>query len=110
VGLHRDEVFGPVLSVGAGGVWVEVEADVARCHLPASRKQIERALDQTRIARRLASHRGLPARDRAALVDAVLRIAALFTALGDDVQSLEVNPLVVLDEGRGVVALDAVIE
>jgi succinyl-CoA synthetase beta subunit len=40
----------------------------------------------------------------------VLRIAALFTALGDDVQSLEVNPLVVLDEGRGVVALDAVIE
>ncbi len=110
VGLHRDEVFGPVLSVGAGGVWVEVEADVARCHLPASRKQIERALDQTRIARRLASHRGLPARDRVALVDAVQRIAALFTALGDGVQSLEVNPLVVLDEGRGVVALDAVIE
>ncbi len=110
VGLHRDEVFGPVLSVGAGGVWVEVEADVARCHLPASLQQIEHALDQTRIARRLASHRGLPARDRAALVDAVQRIAALFTALGDGVQSLEVNPLVVLDAGRGVVALDAVIE
>lgn len=110
VGLHRDEVFGPVLSVGAGGVWVEVDADVARCHLPASRQQIEHALDQTRIARRLASHRGLPARDRAALVDAVQRIAALFTALGDGVQSLEVNPLVVLDAGRGVVALDAVIE
>ncbi|MDF8365156.1 acetate--CoA ligase family protein [Achromobacter anxifer] len=110
VGLHRDEVFGPVLSVGAGGVWVEVDADVARCHLPASRQQIEHALDQTRIARRLASHRGLPARDRAALVDAVQRIAALFTALGDGVQSLEVNPLVVLNAGRGVVALDAVIE
>ncbi len=110
VGLHRDEVFGPVLSVGAGGVWVEVDADVARCHLPASLQQIEHALDQTRIARRLASHRGLPARDRAALVDAVQRIAALFTALGDGVQSLEVNPLVVLDAGRGVVALDAVIE
>ncbi|WP_258129999.1 acetate--CoA ligase family protein [Achromobacter anxifer] len=110
VGLHRDEVFGPVLSVGAGGVWVEVDADVARCHLPASRQQIEHALDQTRIARRLASHRGLPARDRTALVDAVQRIAALFTALGDGVQSLEVNPLVVLDAGRGVVALDAVIE
>lgn len=110
VGIHRDAVFGPVLSVGAGGVWVEVEADVARCHLPAHRAQLERALDKTRIARRLASHRGLPARDRGALLGAMQRIAALFHALGDGVQSLEVNPLVVLDDGSGVVALDAVIE
>ncbi|WP_404300549.1 acetate--CoA ligase family protein [Alicycliphilus denitrificans] len=110
VGIHRDAVFGPVLTVGAGGVWVEVEADVARCHLPAGRAVLERALDRTRIARRLASHRGLPARDRAALLDAMQRIAALFLALGDSVQSLEVNPLVVLNDGQGVVALDAVIE
>ncbi|WP_423459568.1 acetate--CoA ligase family protein [Ottowia sp. VDI28] len=110
VGIHRDEVFGPVLSVGAGGVWVEVEADVARCHLPASRRVLERALDQTRVAKRLASHRGMPARDRTALVDAMQRIAALFLALGEQVQSLEVNPLVVLDDRQGVVALDAVIE
>lgn len=110
VGIHRDAVFGPVLSVGAGGVWVEVEADVARCHLPASRAVLERALDKTRMAQRLASHRGLPARDRAALLDAMQRMATLFLALGDGVQSLEVNPLVVLDDGQGVVALDAVFE
>ncbi|MET4579142.1 acetate--CoA ligase family protein [Ottowia thiooxydans] len=110
VGIHRDEIFGPVLSVGAGGVWVEVDADVARCHLPASRAVLERALLQTRIARRLDSHRGLPARDREALLDAMQRLAQLFLELGVHVQSLEVNPLVVLDEGQGVVALDAVIE
>lgn len=110
VGIHRDAVFGPVLSVGAGGVWVEVEADVARCHLPAGRAVLERALDKTRIAQRLASHRGLPARDRTALLDAMQRMAALFLALGDGVQSLEVNPLVVLNDGQGVVALDAVFE
>ena len=110
VGIHRDAVFGPVLTVGAGGVWVEVEADVARCHLPAGRDVLERALDRTRIAKRLVSHRGQPARDRAALVDAMQRLAALFLALGDGVQSLEVNPLVVLNDGQGVVALDAVIE
>ncbi len=110
VGVHRDAVFGPVLTIGSGGVWVEVDADVARCHLPAGRTRIDEALGKTRIARRLASHRGLPARDRVSLVDAVQRIAALFAALGDGVQSLEVNPLVVLDAGRGVVALDAVIE
>lgn len=109
VGIHRDAVFGPVLSVGAGGLWVEVEADVARCHLPAGRAVLERALDKTRIARRLASHRGLPARDRAALLDAMQHMAALFLGLGEHVQSLEVNPLVVLGNGQGVVALDAVI-
>lgn len=111
VGIHRDEVFGPVLSVGAGGIWVEVDSDVARCHLPASRAMLARTLDQTRIAKRLASHRGMQARDREALIDAMQRIVALFTAMEDQaVQSLEVNPLVVLDAGKGVVALDAVIE
>ncbi len=110
VGIHRDEVFGPVLSVGAGGIWVEVEADVARCHLPASRATLERTLHQTRIAKRLTSHRGFPARDRDALIDAMQGIAALFCTLGEQVQSLEVNPLVVLNAGAGVVALDAVIE
>lgn len=110
VGIHRDAVFGPVLTVGAGGVWVEVEADVARCHLPADTAVLERALDATRVTRRLASHRGLPPRDRTALLDAMRRLAALFLAMGSDVQSLEVNPLVVLNEGKGVVALDAAIE
>jgi len=110
VGIHRDEIFGPVLTVGAGGIWVEVDSDVARCHLPASRTTLERTLGQTRISRRLQSHRGMNARDRSALIDAMQHISALFESLGDQVQSLEVNPLVVLDAGKGVVALDAVIE
>jgi acyl-CoA synthetase (NDP forming) len=110
VGIHRDAVFGPILSIGAGGVWVEIEADVARCRLPVDRALLEYILDSTRVARRLASHRGLPARDRSALLDAMQRLAVLFLSLGDRVQSLEVNPLVVLDNGHGVVALDAVIE
>ncbi|MGH8813921.1 MAG: acetate--CoA ligase family protein, partial [Advenella sp.] len=91
-------------------VWVEVEADVARCRLPADRALLEHILNSTRVARRLASYRGLPARDRSALLDAMQRLAALFVNLGDQVQSLEVNPLVVLNNGHGVVALDAVIE
>src|SRR5690606_3223616 len=77
VGIHRDVVFGPILSIGAGGVWVEVEADVARCRLPADRTLLEDILDSTRIARRLASYRGLPARDRSALLDAVQNLVAL---------------------------------
>ncbi|ETF04444.1 acyl-CoA synthetase [Advenella kashmirensis W13003] len=110
VGIHRDAVFGPILTIGAGGVWVEIEADVARCHLPASRSQIEQVFDTTRVAKRLSSYRGMPARDRGALLDATQRLALLFLSLGDRAQSLEVNPLVVLNNGQGVVALDAVFE
>jgi len=110
VGVHRDAVFGPMLSVGAGGIWVEIEADVARCHLPANRAVLADTLARTRVAKRLPAHRGLPARDQSALVDAMQCIAQLFLALGDDVRSLEVNPLLILNDGKGVVALDAAIE
>lgn len=109
VGVHRDAVFGPILSFGAGGVEVELVADVARCRLPADRATIEAMIGETRIARLLPAFRGRPARDRAALIDAIEGVAALFLALGPAVTALEINPLVVLDAGRGVVALDGVI-
>ncbi|MFW7346811.1 MAG: acetate--CoA ligase family protein [Pigmentiphaga sp.] len=109
VGVHRDAVFGPMLSFGAGGVAVEIVADVARCRLPADRPAIEAMVDQTRVARLLPAHRGRPAYDRNALVDAIERTAALFLSLGDGVEALEINPLLVLEQGQGAVALDGVI-
>jgi len=109
VGVHRDAVFGPMLSFGAGGVAVEIMADVARCRLPADRRAIEAMVDETRVARLLAAHRGRPAFDRAALIDAIEKTAALFLSLGDGAQALEINPLLVLEQGQGAVALDGVI-
>lgn len=109
VGIHRDPVFGPILSFGAGGIAVEILADVARCRLPADRRTFEAIVNDTRVGKLLAPHRGRPGHDRDALLDAIEKTASLFLSLGDGVQALEINPLTVLEQGKGVVALDGVI-
>jgi acetate---CoA ligase (ADP-forming) len=104
VGVEPDPVFGPVLTVGAGGVLTEVMRDVAHLVLPADRAEIRAALLGLRCAPLLTGHRGAPRADLDALVAVVARIAEV--AL--DTVSLEVNPLIVTAEG--VWACDALIQ
>lgn len=108
VGVHRDPQFGTALTVGAGGVLVEVARDAATLLLPASREEIEEALRSLGIWPLLAGFRGRAAGDVPALVSAVAGIAEY--ARRNDVVELDVNPLLVLPEGRGAVAVDALIK
>jgi acyl-CoA synthetase (NDP forming) len=103
VGVEPDPVFGPVLTVGAGGVITELMRDVAHLVPPADRAEIRAALLSLRCAPLLTGHRGAPGADLDALVAAVARIAEV--AL--DTVSLEINPLIVTAEG--VWACDALI-
>jgi acetyl-CoA synthetase len=109
IGATRDPQFGPTLTVGAGGVLVELLADAATLLLPATRAEVERALDGLRIARLLSGYRGNLPGDRAAAVDALLAVAAFAQAHANRLVELDVNPLIVLPEGRGAVAADALI-
>jgi hypothetical protein len=89
-------------------VSVELLEDVAFRLPPLDADEVDRMLAETRAARLLAAHRGRPAADLPALRRAVLAIAALAVAdLG--VEQVDVNPLLVLDDGRGALAVDAVI-
>ena len=107
VGAVRDPKWGMVLAVGLGGVWVEVLKDTTLHVLPVSRDQVKDGLQSLRAAQLLAGARGTEAADLDAVVDAVMRIADVVQRLGDDLESLEVNPLVV--RGSEVEALDALI-
>ena len=108
VGVHRDPQFGTALTIGAGGVLVEVARDAATLLLPTSREEIEEALRSLGIWPLLAGFRGRAAGDVSALVNAVAGIAEY--ARRNDVIELDVNPLLVLPEGRGAVAVDALIK
>lgn len=108
VGLRRDPQFGLALTVGAGGVLVEVARDAATLLLPVSRDEIEEALRSLGIWPLLAGFRGRAAGDVSAVVDAVAGIAEY--ARRNDVHELDVNPLLVLPEGRGAVAVDALVK
>ncbi len=105
VGVVRDEQFGPLVMFGAGGIEVEASRDVAFALAPLSRREAEGLVDSTWAGRRLRGYRSAPPADREAVVQAVMRLAQLAVDV-PDVAELEVNPLRVLPEGRGALALD----
>ncbi|MQA95216.1 MAG: CoA-binding protein [Streptosporangiales bacterium] len=107
VGVVRDASWGLTLAVGLGGVWVEVLKDTALRLLPVDAAEVRRALDELRGVDLLRGARGSRAADLDAVADVVARIGALAAGLGDRLESLEINPLLV--RGSEVEALDTLI-
>ncbi|WKX72085.1 acetate--CoA ligase family protein [Streptomyces sp. XD-27] len=107
VGVSHDSLFGPTVTVGLGGVLVEVLNDVAVRVPPFGEDQARAMLGELRGHALLGGVRGAPPADVDALVEVVLRIQRMALELGDDLAELDVNPLMVLPRGQGAVALDA---
>jgi acyl-CoA synthetase (NDP forming) len=109
VGVTRDPVLGLKLTIGAGGVLTELLDDAATLILPARRSEIKRAIRRLRIAKIIDGWRGKPAGDFDALVDLVEHVAAFAVAHADSLSELDLNPVLVRPEGRGAVAVDALV-
>ena len=109
VGVAHDEQFGPYLVIGGGGVLVELMKDSASLLLPVTREQVRQALGGLQCAPLLNCFRGCPPADLNAAADVVLAIAAMVEKDPTAVVELDVNPLMVLAEGQGAVAADALI-
>jgi acetate---CoA ligase (ADP-forming) len=107
VGVLRDPMWGPVLAVAVGGIFVEVLQDSALAPLPVTPAQARRMLGTLRGRALLGGARGGPPADLAALSAVIARIGDLAVALGEELESLEVNPLWV--DGATIEALDAVV-
>ncbi len=109
VGLHRDPELGLMLTLGSGGVLVELLGDSITLLLPAGEAEVRDALAELRCAPLLAGHRGQPAADIDAAVSAILGVANFALEHQTRLQELDINPLAVLEKGRGAVALDALV-
>ncbi|MEV0593796.1 acetate--CoA ligase family protein [Nonomuraea cavernae] len=107
VGVVRDPGWGLTLAVGLGGVWVEALRDTALRILPVDAADVRDALTELRGAALLRGARGTEPADLDAVADVVARVAGFAGTLGDDLESLEINPLLVT--GSRVEALDALI-
>ena len=107
VGIGRDPQFGLFMTLGAGGIFVELLRQVEQVLLPASRTEIEAALARLPLYGVLAGYRGRAGCDMPALVDAIEAIAAFAITHGDRLEELDVNPLLALP--KGAVAVDALI-
>ena len=110
LGIVQDESFGPALVLGSGGVLVELVKDSVLRLPPLTRAEAGDMVDQIRGSKLLKGFRGRPAADIDALMDALIALSNLATDLGDQVSALEINPLMVLPEGRGVRAVDVLCE
>ena len=104
LGGKQDPSFGPVVMFGLGGVHVEVFDDVAFRVAPLTRFDAQEMIDEVKASRLLEGARGAPPADREGLIEAILSISRLM-ATNPHVVELDVNPLLVLEEGA--VAVDA---
>ena len=105
VGAARDEQFGALMMLGAGGIHVEGLRDVAFGLAPLSREEAEAMVDATFAGRKLRGYRNVPPADRQAAIDALLRLAQ-FAADFPQVEEVEINPLRVQLQSQGAVAVD----
>lgn len=109
IGAHRDSFFGPLVVVGDGGKYVEAMPDVALLLPPFTTEDVVRALQGLHCGKVLGGVRGEPAMDLDAMADAAVKVAAL-VAGNDKILSLDMNPLMLSEAGRGYTIVDAVIE
>lgn len=112
VGMKRDLVFGPVVVVSAGGIFVDLLGDAAQLRLPPfGRDEAESMLAASPVAEKmLKGFRGRPAADRSALVALIHDFAAFVTRLDSSVEAIDLNPVIVLPAGEGVRIVDASFE
>jgi len=109
IGVARDEQFGPYLLIGGGGILVELMKDSTSLLLPTTRQQALHALGQLKCAPLLNGYRGRPPADLNAVADIILAVAAMVENDPSAIMELDINPLMVLPEGQGAVAADALI-
>ena len=107
VGSFRDPHFGPVLLFGMGGTFVELYQDVALRVCPVIEGDVRRMVEEVKGVKLLRGFRGRPLADIDALVDVMLKVSSMATALQDSLVELDINPLLVLPQGQGVKVLDA---
>lgn len=109
IGVSRDPVFGPAVMFGLGGVHVEVLKDVTFRLAPFGRDEARRMIGEIRGRALLAGVRGAPASDVDALVEVLMRVSEFAAAHADDIETIDLNPVIAWPKGEGVAALDALV-
>ena len=109
VGVSREDPFGPAVMFGLGGIFVEILKDVAVRILPVSKKDVDDMIGQIQGVGMLQGARGRKPSDLAALAEVLLKTACLADELKGEIAELDINPLIILEDGRGVKAVDALV-
>lgn len=105
IGMNRDPQFGPLVTFGLGGIYVETLKDVTFRVAPFSRLEAEEMLNEIQAHALLDGIRGKKPVDKEILIDTILRVGQLVTDFPEIIE-LDINPFIVYEQDRGGVALD----
>lgn len=106
IGARIDRGFGPIIMFGLGGIYVEVLRDISFRALPLGRKEIINMMRETHSYSLLLGVRGEEQKDIDNVVDTIIRLGTVIEKC-ESISDIEINPLVVYEQGSGVKALDA---
>ncbi|HYB76035.1 MAG TPA: acetate--CoA ligase family protein, partial [Nitrososphaerales archaeon] len=106
VGVARDPTFGPLIACGAGGTLVELVKDVSVGLPPLTKQDAERMVHSLKTHQLLEGYRGGSHYDERALEETILRISQM-VEVTPEVAELDLNPLMVLQEGKGAIVVDS---
>jgi acyl-CoA synthetase (NDP forming) len=109
LGITNDPLFGPAVMFGLGGIFAEIMKDVSFRLAPVTPAMAREMIAEIKGYSLLTGARGQAHADVDALADAIVRLSALAVDLTDQVAELDINPLFVMEKGKGVKAVDALI-
>jgi len=105
IGMNRDPQFGPLVTFGLGGIYVEALKDVTFRVAPFTRLDAEAMLNEIRSKALLEGVRGKPPVDKEAVVDTLLRMGQLVQEFSE-IAEFDINPLIVYPKDQGAIAID----
>ena len=105
IGMNRDPQFGPLVTFGLGGIYVEALKDVTFRVAPFTRLDAQAMLSEIRSKALLDGVRGKPAVDKEAIVDVLLRMGQLVQDF-PEIAEFDINPLIVYPKEQGAIAID----
>jgi acyl-CoA synthetase (NDP forming) len=110
LGVRLDPAFGPAVMVGDGGIYLEALKDFRLLLPPFSRQDVLAALAGLRMAPLLGALRGQPPLDVGAYAEMAVQLGDAVLGWGEQVASVDVNPVMVFEQGSGALAVDALVE
>jgi acyl-CoA synthetase (NDP forming) len=109
LGMTQDPQFGPTIMLGLGGIFAEVLKDVSCRIAPLTRFDIEDMIREIKGFQILQGFRRKPKSDIESIIDVATKLSRLSIELEGVIKEIDINPLVVFEEGKGAKAVDALI-
>lgn len=106
--MIRDPQYGPVISFGLGGIFVEILREISQAHVPMSEEQLDEMITSTKAYKLMSGARGMAKSDIAAMKDTIRKLVFI-SIENPEIKELEINPVIVGDEGKGCWAVDALV-